>query len=147
MGERAFGECAALQEKGKENAEGNDFFLVDESSLIEKDLCCRSESGRMKWKIENEGFNIQKNSGYELEHLYSEDPTAMQNFYYLLQMAHTIRQLLEKGNLFSKPAVMLYGSLEKFSRALWRVFTTVVLDLKRLKACLSQRCQIRFNSS
>ena len=63
------------------------------------------------------------------------------------QMAHTIRQLLEKGNLFSKPAVMLYGSLEKFSRALWRVFTTVVLDLKRLKACLSQRCQIRFNSS
>jgi len=25
-------------------------------------------SGRLRWKIENEGFNIQKNGGYELHH-------------------------------------------------------------------------------
>lgn len=135
------------RKKEKKTQRETDFFWLTNLPLSKRTCAAAAKAGRMRWKIENEGFNIQKNSGYELEHLYSEDPTAMQNFYYLLQMAHTIRQLLEKGNLFSKPAVMLYGSLEKFSRALWRVFTTVVLDLKRLKACLSQRCQIRFNSS
>jgi len=26
--------------------------------------------GRLRWKIENEGFNTQKNGGYEMEHGY-----------------------------------------------------------------------------
>ena len=29
------------------------------------------EAGRLRWKIENEGFNTQKNLGYNLEHKYS----------------------------------------------------------------------------
>jgi hypothetical protein len=32
-----------------------------------------NQGGRLRWKIENEGFNIQKNHGYELEHAYSTD--------------------------------------------------------------------------
>jgi len=57
-----------------------------------------AHSGRLRWKIENEGFNAQKNLGYELEHKFSRTSfMAMQNYYQLLQMAHTINQLVERS--------------------------------------------------
>jgi len=60
-----------------------------------RELCT---DGRLRWKIENEGFNTQKNNGYELEHKYSETSyTALQHYYSLLQIAHAINQLVEKG--------------------------------------------------
>ncbi|MCP4458265.1 MAG: hypothetical protein GY816_09620 [Cytophagales bacterium] len=31
-----------------------------------------SKSGRLRWKIENEGFNTQKNQGYGLQHKFSQ---------------------------------------------------------------------------
>ncbi len=49
--------------------------------------------GRRRWKIENEGFNAQKNEGYELEHLFCEDSTAMKNHYLCIQIGHMIYQL------------------------------------------------------
>jgi hypothetical protein len=49
--------------------------------------------GRRRWKIENEGFNAQKNQGYELEHLFCEDYTAMKNHYLCIQIGHMIYQL------------------------------------------------------
>lgn len=53
--------------------------------------------GRLRWKIENEGFNTQKNQGYNLQHKYAEkDFNAMRNYYQLLQVAHLINQLVEK---------------------------------------------------
>jgi len=56
-----------------------------------------ADSGRLRWKIENEGFNTQKNSGYELEHKYSRiSYPAMQNYYHILQIAHMINQLVER---------------------------------------------------
>jgi hypothetical protein len=56
-----------------------------------------ADSGRMRWKIENEGFNAQKNRGYELEHKFSRKSfPAMQNYYQLLQIAHMINQLVER---------------------------------------------------
>ena len=56
-----------------------------------------ADNGRVRWKIENEGFNSQKNHGYELEHKYSRvSHEAMQNYYQLLQIAHMINQLVER---------------------------------------------------
>ncbi len=49
-----------------------------------------NNGGRLRWKIENEGFNVQKNDGYNLEHAYSRDPNARKVFYLLLQIAHLI---------------------------------------------------------
>jgi hypothetical protein len=40
------------------------------------------QGGRIRWKIENEGFNAQKNGGYELEHGYTKDPNAAKIFYF-----------------------------------------------------------------
>ena len=36
------------------------------------------KGGRLRWKIENEGFNRQNNSGLNLEHVYSIDPEKWQ---------------------------------------------------------------------
>jgi hypothetical protein len=54
--------------------------------------------GRLRWKIENEGFNTQKCGDYELEHKYFRNSyTGMKNYYTLLQIAHLINQLVEKS--------------------------------------------------
>jgi hypothetical protein len=51
--------------------------------------------GRMRWKIENQGFNEQKNAGYALEHKYSRvSSNATKNYYQSLQIAHLIEQLV-----------------------------------------------------
>jgi len=58
-------------------------------------------SGRVRWKIENEGFNIQKHHGYGLGHQFSRNSmTAMKNYYQLMQIGHMINQLLELSTWF-----------------------------------------------
>jgi hypothetical protein len=59
-------------------------------------------AGRLRWKIENEGFNTQKNGGYELKHKYSRKSyNKLKNYYTLLQIAHAINQLIEKGKIIT----------------------------------------------
>ena len=58
--------------------------------------------GRKRWKIENEGFYNQKHRTFNISHLSSRNDTAMKNHYFFIQFAHTIRQLLEQGNLLTK---------------------------------------------
>ena len=53
--------------------------------------------GRCRWKIENEGFNEQKNGGMGLEHIFCRDYNAIKNHYFLIQIGHMISQLLEYG--------------------------------------------------
>jgi hypothetical protein len=54
--------------------------------------------GRLRWKIENGGFNTQKCGDCELEHKYCRNPyTGMKNYYTLLQIAHLMNQLVEKS--------------------------------------------------
>ncbi|GHV52852.1 hypothetical protein FACS1894181_16310 [Bacteroidia bacterium] len=55
-----------------------------------------SNSGRLRWKIENGGFNAQKCGDYELEHKYSRTSyDGLQNYYTCLQIAHAVNQLVE----------------------------------------------------
>ena len=55
--------------------------------------------GRSRWKIENEGFNEQKNGTFCIKHLCSKNENALKIHYYLIQIAHIIRQLLEVGSI------------------------------------------------
>ena len=50
-------------------------------------------AGRGRWKIENEGFNNQKNGMYRIEHLNSKNSNAMKNHYLLTQIADILMQL------------------------------------------------------
>ncbi len=58
--------------------------------------------GRKRWKIENEGFNEQKNGTFNISHLCSRFDNALKIHYLFIQIAHTIRQLLELGSLIMK---------------------------------------------
>ena len=60
------------------------------------------EAGRMRWKIENEGFNNQKNGIYRIEHLNSRDSNAMKNHYLLTQISDILMQLYLAWNPFIK---------------------------------------------
>lgn len=88
-------------------------------------IAIAQQGGRDRWKIENEGFNVQKNQGYALEHVYGRNPLLLRCFYLLLQIAHLIGQLMAKGSLLrraakaygpSVPAV--YGSGRNIARRL-----------------------------
>jgi len=51
-------------------------------------------AGRLRQKIENEGFNTQNTGGYEREHKFSRvSLTATKNYYQCMQIAHLINQL------------------------------------------------------
>jgi hypothetical protein len=83
------------------------------------------KGGRCRWKIENEGFNRQKNSGLNLEHVYSSDPEKWKIYYVLLQIAFLLMQLLERGSLLrrlaaalGRPVWKLFGSLKNVARRL-----------------------------
>jgi len=52
-------------------------------------------AGRKRWKIENEGFNRQKNWQGDITHACSWNVQAMKNHYLMLQIADTIKQLYE----------------------------------------------------
>jgi len=74
-----------------------------------------NHGGRLRWKIEYEGFNVQKSGGFNLEHPYSQNENAGNVFYYLLQIAYLLFQLMEKGSLFRKSFPKGVGSLKNIA--------------------------------
>lgn len=83
------------------------------------------KGGRDRWKIENEGFNREKSSGLNLEHVYSIDPEKGKLYYVLLQIAFILVQLLERGSLLrrlanelGRPVLKLFGSLKNIAKRL-----------------------------
>jgi hypothetical protein len=103
-------------------------------------------AGRQRWKIENQGFNMQKNGGYNLEHVYSENENAAKCFYLCLQIAHMINQLIEKGNLISN-ACKKYGSLKNLTHYLLDAIRFITIEDSDIVELFKNPFQIRFNSS
>jgi hypothetical protein len=75
------------------------------------------EDGRCRWKIENEGFNEQKNHGFALTHLFSYNENAMKNHYRLIQIGHMLSQFVEKAlhlwELIRAPSYMIAKQLKQ----------------------------------
>lgn len=103
-------------------------------------------AGRQRWKIENQGFNMQKNGGYNLEHVYSENENAAKCFYLCLQIAHIINQLIENGSLISN-ASKKYGSLKNLTHHLLDAIRFITIEQSDIDELLKTPFQIRFNSS
>lgn len=85
------------EEKRKKNGERKEkrFLFITDLPVTKKNVRATAETGRLRWKIENEGFNTQKNYGYCLEHMYSRLYQGMKNHYYLIQIGHMIAQVME----------------------------------------------------
>ena len=103
-----------------------------------------NQGGRLRWKIENEGFNVQKNGGYALEHAYSQDAIAGKVFYLLLQIAHLLSQLIERGSLFRQAFPKGVGSARNIAFRLLEAWRNLRLNLHDFQQMLDARVQIRF---
>lgn len=94
--------------------------------------------GRKRWKIENEGFYTQKHRTFNISHLNSRNDTAMKNHYFFIQFAHTIRQLLEQGNILTKSLKL---KIKEISAFLLKSLTSNTSDLNNLET----KFQLRFD--
>jgi hypothetical protein len=112
-----------------------------------------TKGGRERWRTENEGFNTQKNSGLNLEHAYSH--TCWAAYYFLLQIAHLLLQLVEKGSLLrhlaqeqgKRTAVELYGSLKNMAQRLLDSLRYRYWPDEAFDPTVASSIQIRIDSS
>ena len=141
-------ECVETKPKGLTEQTVTKFKWVTNFHLTAKNSpVLANDGGRLRWKIENEGFNVQKNGGFELEHAYSQDETAGKIFYFLLQIAYMIFQLVEKGSLFRKAFPKGVGSLRNIARALLEAWRNLRLPKTALMRLSTGSFQIRFDTS
>jgi len=103
-----------------------EFQWITNIELTDRNLEEMAEAGRGRWKIENEGFNNQKNGIYDIEHLNSRDSNAMKNHYLITQIADIVMQLYLAWN----PLVKKTGQSIKntSSRLLERFRSQTVTD-------------------
>lgn len=73
------------------------FQWITDIELTNRNIEEMVKCGRKRWKIENEGFNTQKNILYKIEHLNSKNPNAMKNHYLLTQITDILMQLYLAG--------------------------------------------------
>ncbi len=73
---------------------GQHFAYLSSLPIKEKNVEATKAAGRRRWSIENQGFNVQKNNGYGIDHIYSRVPKGLINHYLLIQIAHTIERLI-----------------------------------------------------
>lgn len=104
-----------------------------------------SECGRLRWKIENQGFDVQKHHGYGLGHQFSrKSMLAMKNYYQLMQIAHLFNQLFELSSLLAE----VRGSKESLAH-IWLCLVGElrheVLDFAVLTSLLAHRIRIRYD--
>ena len=72
-GEKKEKVCQKGKKKGKVKIIQKEFWFLTDLAVSRKNVAELAERGRMRWKIENEGFNTQKKQGYHLEHPYSRN--------------------------------------------------------------------------
>lgn len=96
--------------------------------------------GRKRWKIENEGFNVQKNGIFHISHLCSRNENAIKIHYYLIQIAHIIRQLLEYGSILLSS--MKLKTKKEVSNTIFKTLTSSYTNLNNIET----KFQLRFDT-
>ena len=104
-----------------------------------------SECGRLRWKIENQGFDVQKHHGYGLGHQFSrKSMPAMKNYYQLMQIAHMFNQLFALSSLLAE----VRDNKESLTHIWLCIIGELrheVLDLAVLATLLARRIRIRYD--
>ena len=85
------------------------FVHITDLSVTYSDAAKQSQTARLRSWIEN-GFNTQKNHGYNLKHKYScTNQNASKNYYQCLQIGHLINQLVELSSDFKALFINSYN--------------------------------------
>ena len=100
----------------------------------------------MRWKIENEGFNNQKNTDYNAEHKYSRTNfNATKNYYQLLQIADLINQFTYKEKRLQECITKYQLTLESLIELILSYLKVYEFDDdKQINTLLNQKVQLRY---
>lgn len=134
------------EERYDQNIPHKRFVHITDIHINKKNAWDVSTAGRLRWTIENQGFNTQKTKGYALQHKYSRKHLgAMKNYYSLLQIAHLINQLTEKL-IKVKQAIKLAGEIPMIT-----IVENMIADMKKeliekteILHLLNQNKQLRY---
>lgn len=90
-----FGQCwETILGEDFEPIKKTKFAYISNQSLDKNKIKELITIGRQRQKIENEGFNVQKNHGFALQHKISRNEQAFKNWYQCIQIAHLLYQLM-----------------------------------------------------
>ena len=117
-----------------------EFVFITNIKITEKNAQALIKAGRSRWKIENVGFNRQKNLRYHIEHINSHNYNALKNHYLLTQIADIIMQLLENGSTILRTMKKTIKEISSNLLEAVRSRTLTVEDITLLKKPI----QIRF---
>jgi len=109
-----------------------------------------AQTGRLRWKVENEGINTQKNGGYEMEHGYGIKDNAWKNYYLTLQISQLMNDLVRFGDFLQKTTgnpkatfLAVFGTMRNFAKRLIECLRNGLPHFDRPPP-LGTRFQIRF---
>lgn len=103
-------------------------------------LICHA--GRIRWKIEKQGFDQQKNHGYHISHKYCRKSLiGLKNFYQCCQIGHLLNQLVElsvsfRANLINKLSI----------KHIWRCMLAQLLYLDMPQEVIHELPLVRYRS-
>ncbi len=118
----------------------NRFVFVTNLTLDEENIDAVSAAGRLRFKIENEGFNTQKNLGLSLGHKFSRTSyKATKNYYQAMQIAHLLLQIFQLSMLF-RPFVKGKMTIKE----LWERFTGSLAH-RKISSKAFARFQVRYD--
>jgi hypothetical protein len=124
------------------------FVHITDLCINASNIADTSRTGRLRWKIENEGFNTLKNGGYGMEHQYARKSyCALKNYFQFMQMAHLIHQLMTLTTRFRE--AFMKAKNHPTLKNLWLdlVFAMKAFELneQELEHINSTRRQFRFS--
>ena len=117
--------------------EKTEFVYMTNLPISNKNIESTIRVGRKRWRIENEGFNVQKNGTFDIGHLYSRNQVAIKAHYLMIQIAHILRQLLENG---VKEIKELNLKLKEISQTLKNTLISTITNLT-----VHSKIQLRFD--
>jgi hypothetical protein len=126
--------------EGKKEQKAKHFIFITSFTITKKNYKEIVYYGRLRWRIENEGFNEQKKHGFYLEHVFSKNYNAMKNHYYLIQIAHMISQIFEKSSILYK---LIELSTKEIFEKLKRYFLSKCITTEDIESS-NVRFQARF---
>lgn len=125
-------------ETGPPNKKNKIFTYITNLPINDNNIEKIITMGRLRWKIENEGFNNQKNIYFAINHMCSLNYNAMKAHYFFHQFAHTIRQLLDYG---SNATICFQGKIKEISFHILKELISHPIKLVENKLF-----QLRFNN-
>ncbi len=110
-------------------------YLVDEYIDISNAYRKFMES-RLRWKIENEGFNFQKNNILNIKHSFSAVGHAGQNYYLLAQIADIIIKLAYHADIAGHVRRATDEDDDDLSQTLQGIFSSFILVAEQVQVAL-----------